>query len=1622
MTLSMKLKWKNPDASSDINTRFQSVFGKGFITLPAATNLTGKITPSGVALTVTVDPFICVNNDGAVVINDAVSGALAVADGVLNYVVLRARYRLNNDPILQLQVLSAAAYAADPELPWLHVVGTVDLRLGGPHAAPPAASVTYELRDSLDQQGRSSWRDPVSTFGALPNPPFTTTADGNREGDVRLVLDTGSLYWWDDNLQIWNVFDEVPLQAHRQHEHVNGITGDSNPATLVPSVSGGTNMRVGPVPVGSGYTVNGRYLTAPLINTDVAAGGVGATRGLLQVSADQFGVVTGAYRVTKDVDALDIASARITNISDNHSTGTFILVFNNTGNTLSWDSGEPVAVSTSGTFRLFRPDYTQWIEVTMNGALPGAAVADSYIVNTSKKDENHFLIAYYFWDGAAILNLGTDKRYFGTTGGQDLADDFKGQQLNPPWNDLRGNMVYSGGTCTSPSGLLLRVTGPLIAYLGGIRYVVPASFTGITLPNATTRFVYCELDANLNPVLTVSATDPTTVTPPFNFAEVCSVVTGGGVVTSIVDRRDPEIIVGNATRNSRVRYTGTAAARWQEADKRLVVEDTGTSTSATIETGGFRTTQNRIRATTGAMSFEDTNTIPSGFVTLTNGSPTMTGDAFTGTQFLTQMPPGTRFRVISQQNNLPPAEDTIYTIASVTSNSIATLTSNYTGTTGSGKKLIRPQALTNSTDNNLAIAQPMNNLPSLIGTMLDTQRAQRFTLGIESGVGNAFAPTLPAGPLSMNVNLDTGSFYDTFGRRILTTGTTTVTLTGTLANQVWVIVWDPDANTGAGQFTSKLMNGTNNGIDVQDLAFAIATVDPTNTGIVKLEDIRRFSDGQYVRDTVTIGSTPGFSVANFSSLRQALLHACCYKDGTSPSTTNMSRPKRFIIVTDYSEPNHSTDGGCINMDASNDPIWTEAADRLEGITIFGKESSSGEAQPQITWGTGGQQGFFWNFFVSGTSAVRNVTFENVRFLYNGAGLNTNTNVVMFKNPNAGLHVYRCQINGNSKLTGLCKWSAFGTWNLGGWNTGQGVQSFMFEDVLCNNMTIAGVTTPLFNFWTPATGGGDTQVTAISGLMAFDRCAFLSANDYNTLFGCLGNSNMSDLAIFIDGCKFDSCTTAVFSEFRDSRKVIRNSTFTGASAAPSINSGTPTNSRGLVALQNCQFDNSINLTGAGQVLGCIATSNAVVTGSTTALIDSCAFLTSGTFTGAFRAIMNSQISLGTTGELLATSAQLYRMANVELQKANTTGSSVVLSIGDGGSARVMLENVEITFPNAYVGNDTTPIIRDNAAFTSFQMVNCRIIGTDRTAEMIFFDSGSQTISVSNCVIQTGVRDAIRIASSGAEVQVVGNLLQQQGIAQASCCVVRIAGVDRLTMGTNTVLSSNNMLFLSVLTTGRVVVNGNNWIYSGTQAVSNPFVFGSTTTGLDSLEFSGNVIDIGASTGVGPQFNIQVFGYKVTVFANNNISWRTGNNGGTIGLTINVDDGSTGCDSVVVANNAFFCGGANFLANKFAVITVLVEGGVARALDNASIVGNTFQIEANIASDVTSGGSMSITIDHARVGSIIANTSSQDVFGVYSGATATITNAAFKGVMTDNNLEGSTYTNSATHVTTANNNTF
>ena len=191
MTLSAVFRWKHPDSTSDMNSRLQTLVPRGIFD-------GGGLTP-GAGLTVNVAPLRALSYDGMLVVENATQ-TLTVAAGATNYVVIRAKYVTGTSPTVQWEVMTQAAYNADPDRNYLIVVGVVTLAGGA--VAVALADVSFLARDVIDPMDRSGFRG-ITTFAALPAEP----PEQNRNGDFYFVTDRETIYWWNDTTSAWEGFD-----------------------------------------------------------------------------------------------------------------------------------------------------------------------------------------------------------------------------------------------------------------------------------------------------------------------------------------------------------------------------------------------------------------------------------------------------------------------------------------------------------------------------------------------------------------------------------------------------------------------------------------------------------------------------------------------------------------------------------------------------------------------------------------------------------------------------------------------------------------------------------------------------------------------------------------------------------------------------------------------------------------------------------------------------------------------------------------------------------------------------------------------------------------------------------------------------------------------------------------------------------------------------------------------------------------------------------------------------------------------------------------------------------------------------------------------------------------------
>jgi hypothetical protein len=187
------LIYRNSDSTLDLNSRSAKIIDRGIFD-------GGQLTPSGSSLSVSIAPFIAAGYDGVVAISDSTE-ALSVpapsAPGTLvSYIILHLEYRSLTSTIANLLVV--------PESTWLTSVSrnyfVTFARVSVPFGATSILSsyLDYSVGDWADKLGKTGWRSPVANVGALP-----TT--GNRDGDVRITLDTLVPYVWDAGALSWGV-------------------------------------------------------------------------------------------------------------------------------------------------------------------------------------------------------------------------------------------------------------------------------------------------------------------------------------------------------------------------------------------------------------------------------------------------------------------------------------------------------------------------------------------------------------------------------------------------------------------------------------------------------------------------------------------------------------------------------------------------------------------------------------------------------------------------------------------------------------------------------------------------------------------------------------------------------------------------------------------------------------------------------------------------------------------------------------------------------------------------------------------------------------------------------------------------------------------------------------------------------------------------------------------------------------------------------------------------------------------------------------------------------------------------------------------------------------------------
>lgn len=190
MPLRTLLRFRNPDSTDDLNTRFKGLVSKGIFS-------GGEVTPIPGSLEVDVALFAAMGADGMVTLLEGTSEQLTVIAGATQRVVGRFIYSDNSAPTASLEVLTEANYLIDPDIDSLITFARITIPLGATDAVGAVFDTT--VADWIDPVSRNAVRGLVDTYGSLP-------ADDNRDRDLYFVEDEAQWYYWDETGSSW---DEV---------------------------------------------------------------------------------------------------------------------------------------------------------------------------------------------------------------------------------------------------------------------------------------------------------------------------------------------------------------------------------------------------------------------------------------------------------------------------------------------------------------------------------------------------------------------------------------------------------------------------------------------------------------------------------------------------------------------------------------------------------------------------------------------------------------------------------------------------------------------------------------------------------------------------------------------------------------------------------------------------------------------------------------------------------------------------------------------------------------------------------------------------------------------------------------------------------------------------------------------------------------------------------------------------------------------------------------------------------------------------------------------------------------------------------------------------------------------
>lgn len=264
MTIKPLFQWKAPDSTADLNGRVREIRRSIF---PAPLNQVGVglVTPSTSNLTVTVTPFLAQGFDGMAVSSDAtLTTTLPVppsGPAQVYWLTLFARYHLQQPAQLVFAFVPDSTITSAADRDFYIRFAKVTVAPSTTNAA--AATWDFGVGDHSESLGQSRWRQPVATAASLPVGPTFNGEPPNKDGDVRVALDTHFAYVWNSLTASWSVVsgagsltaatarsNELDRKFQRSNQGTGFLGLGHNEGAFADSVGAiGAGFRIGDGPV-----------------------------------------------------------------------------------------------------------------------------------------------------------------------------------------------------------------------------------------------------------------------------------------------------------------------------------------------------------------------------------------------------------------------------------------------------------------------------------------------------------------------------------------------------------------------------------------------------------------------------------------------------------------------------------------------------------------------------------------------------------------------------------------------------------------------------------------------------------------------------------------------------------------------------------------------------------------------------------------------------------------------------------------------------------------------------------------------------------------------------------------------------------------------------------------------------------------------------------------------------------------------------------------------------------------------------------------------------------------------------------------------------------------------------